>query len=67
VEALSAFDGHRFAALLHRYELSNWVLYARAYGDPTPDQRARAIDATLRSEKLPLEWLAAEWVAAALA
>ena len=66
VEALSAFDGHRFAALLHRYELSNWVLYARAYGDTTPDERARAVDARLRRETLPLEWLAAEWVAPAL-
>ena len=29
--ALSRFDGHRFASLLHHYELSNWVLFARAY------------------------------------
>jgi hypothetical protein len=66
VDALAAFDGHRFAALLHRYELSNWVLYARAYGDATRDERARAIDTRLRTETLPLEWLAAEWVAPAL-
>jgi hypothetical protein len=66
-EALARFDGHRFASLLHRYELSNWVLYARAYGDAKPDARARAIDAKLRAEKLPLDWLGAEWVAPALA
>ena len=65
VAALSAFDEHRFASLLHRYELSNWVLYARAYGDASGDERARAIDRRLRSEKMPLEWLAAEWVAPA--
>lgn len=64
--ALATFDGHRFASLLHRYELSNWVLYARAYGDVAGDERARTIDATLRSEKLPLEWLVREWVAPAL-
>ena len=67
VTALSSFDGHRFASLLHRYELSNWVLYARACGDASADERARSIDNQLRTEKLPLEWLAAEWVAPALA
>jgi hypothetical protein len=65
--ALARFDEHRFASLLHRYELSNWVLYARAYGSATPDARARDIDAKLRAEKLPLDWLTAEWVMPALA
>ena len=65
-EALSKHDDHRFAALLHRFELSNWVLYARAYGDSAPDARARELDDKLRREKLPVEWLAAEWVAPAL-
>ena len=65
-EALERFDGHRFAPLLHRYELSNWVLYGRAYGDAKPDERARAVDGKLRSEKVPLDWLTAEWVASAL-
>ena len=41
--ALALHDGHRFAPLLHRYELSNWVLYARAYGDARAG-RARARD-----------------------
>jgi hypothetical protein len=31
VATLARFDGHRFGSLLHHYELSNWVLYARAY------------------------------------
>ncbi len=64
--ALARFDAHRFASLLHRYELSNWVLYARAYGELTGDARALAVDASLRSEKLPLEWLVREWVTPAL-
>ena len=65
--ALALHDGHRFAPLLHRYELSNWVLYARAYGGAQRDERARALDATLRSETLSLDWLTREWVAPALA
>ena len=53
--ALSAFDGHRVAALLHRYELSNGVLYARAYGDAAPDERAHAVDSKLLGEPLPVQ------------
>jgi hypothetical protein len=64
--SLAAFDGHRFASLLHRYELSNWVLYARAYGDPHPDERARAVDAALRREAAPIDWLTTAWIAPAL-
>ena len=64
--ALAAFDGHRFASILHRYELSNWVLYARAYGDPAPDPRARGIDEHLRKQPIPLEWLTEAWVRPAL-
>ena len=64
--ALATHDAHRFAPLLHRFELSNWVLYARAYGSPTPDERTRAVDAKLRAETSPLEWLTREWVAPAL-
>jgi hypothetical protein len=64
--ALAAFDGHRFAALLHHYELSNWVLYARAYGDDRHSgAEARAIDRALRETEAPLDWLAARWVAPA--
>jgi hypothetical protein len=60
--ALGALDGRRFAPLLHRYELSNWVLYARAYGTKRGGARARAIDRALRKEKAPLDWLAARWI-----
>jgi hypothetical protein len=65
--ALRAFDGHRYGALLHRYELSNWVLYARAWGREGRDRRARAVDRALRNARAPLEWLGARWVAPALA
>ncbi|MCL2448237.1 MAG: hypothetical protein FWD17_04765 [Polyangiaceae bacterium] len=65
---LAAFDRHRFGRLLHRYELSNWVLYARAYARPgRGDRRPRDVDAALRAAKAPLDWLADRWVAPALA
>jgi len=62
--ALTGFDGHAFAALLHRHELSNWVLYARAYGVPgcDPDEAVRAVDGVLRNEDDALAWLAKEWI-----
>jgi hypothetical protein len=60
--ALRAFEGHRFEPLLHRYELSNWVLYARAYGRKGRDRRARAVDRALRRAAAPLDWLAANWI-----
>ena len=65
--ALRAFDRHRYAALLHRFELSNWVLYARAWGREGRDAHARAVDRALRRAKAPLGWLGARWVAPALA
>jgi hypothetical protein len=65
---LEGFAGHRFEPLLHHYQLSNWILYARAYapgaasaatGD-RDDQSARVarLDATLRQSADPLAWLA---------
>ena len=60
--ALAVFDTHRLSSLLHHYELSNWVLYARAYGDAAPDARVAAIDATLRTEPDALAWLATNWL-----
>jgi hypothetical protein len=66
--ALARFDGHAFAALLHRHELSNWVLYARAYGAPAcgPDETVRALDRVLRDQDDALGWLAKEWVEPAI-
>ena len=67
--ALGRFDGHVFGPLLHRYELSNWVLYARAYARTAacPDEHVHAIDRTLRAEEDALAWLTNSWVAPALA
>jgi hypothetical protein len=66
--ALLALDGHRFSSLLHRYELSNWVLYARAYAPSHgADAGVRAVDRALRKAKAPLEWLVAHWIGPALA
>lgn len=64
---LASFDAHRFGALLHRYELSNWLLYARAYGDPAPDAKTNAMEEALREAKDPLQWLADNLVTPALA
>jgi hypothetical protein len=72
--ALARFDGHRFAPLLHHYELSNWVLYARAHARAGRSAdgarqlaRVRAIDASLRARRGALAWLVAAWVDEALA
>ena len=63
-QALEGFAGHRFAALLHHYQLSNWVLYARAYAAPVADQelRVRELDAALRAAPVSLDWLVENWM-----
>lgn len=67
--ALEKLEGHRFAPLLHRYELSTWVLFARARaGSSTaPDPRVRELDRALREQKVALDWLTTTWVLPALA
>jgi hypothetical protein len=63
--ALDGFAGNRFAQLLHHYELSNWVLYARAYaGNPSgsTDAVVAGVDATLRRAPVSLDWLAEHWI-----
>ncbi len=65
MNALGMLDAHRFAPLLHHYELSNWVLYARAYGTSTPDARVAGIDRAMRDAKdAALDWLVARWLPA---
>jgi hypothetical protein len=65
---LVRFEGHRFAPLLHHFELSNWVLYARAFArvGGRPDRHVRAVERALRKDPMPLAWLASRWVAPAL-
>lgn len=64
LDVLSLFDTHRFASLIHHYEISNWVLYARAYaknGLPAAG-RAREIDRELQKAPVALEWLTKTWI-----
>jgi hypothetical protein len=63
-EAIARFDDHRFGALLHHYELSNWILYARAHaaGQLAPNPAVREVDAALRATPIALDWLARTWI-----
>src|SRR5262249_15015848 len=62
--ALAPLDRHRFGPLLHHYELSNWVLYGRAYAATklAPDPEVRAFDASLRAAPCALDRLEQEWL-----
>jgi len=62
---LERFQTHRFSGLLHRFELSNWVLYARAHGRPAPSSTpAHRLDDILRRQRKPLVWLTSNWKSA---
>ncbi len=65
---LARFDDHRFGALLHHYELSNWILYARAYASSAlePDPAVRALDRELREAPVAVDVLESRWVQPAL-
>ena len=62
--ALEELAGHRFAPLFHHYQLSNWILYARAYADRSsePDEIVRGLDRTLREAPVSLDWLDQNWL-----
>jgi hypothetical protein len=69
--ALEGFAGHRFAPLLHHFQLSNWILYARAYARDAADaadqadqadQAVLALDRALRESPDSLAWIVARWV-----
>ncbi len=61
---LSQLDARRFAPILHHYELSTWILYARAYAGSAlaPDPKVRALDAALRAAPAALDVLEREWL-----
>jgi len=65
--ALEGFADRRFAPLLHHYQLSNWILYARAYGAGSPgaDAVALEVDGALRQAPVSLEWLDRHFIDAA--
>lgn len=60
---LEGFASHRFAPLLHHYELSNWVLYTRAYGGGAKaDETVRALHTELAAAPDALAWLVDRWL-----
>jgi hypothetical protein len=63
--ALEGFAGRRFAPLLHHFQLSNWILFARAYprvGPPASDAAIAALDRELRACPDSLAWIEARWL-----
>jgi hypothetical protein len=68
LEVLVRHEANRFSPLLHHYELSNWVLFARAQARSgrRRDARARGISLALRASPMPLAWLTERWVTPAL-
>ncbi|MEA2698874.1 MAG: hypothetical protein QOI66_3145 [Myxococcales bacterium] len=61
---LQGFAGRRFEPLLHHFQLSNWILYARAYAasSPVSDGVVRQLDASLRQAPDALGWLVEHWL-----
>ncbi|MDB4982005.1 MAG: hypothetical protein JWM82_2757, partial [Myxococcales bacterium] len=62
---LEGFASARFAPLLHHFQLSNWILYSRAYARSSPagDEAVHALDRTLRGSGDGLAWIEANWLA----
>jgi len=65
-DVLESFEGYRFECLLHHYQLSAWVLYAKAYGVAAVEQQCavHALDSTLRAAPVALDWLIEHWLPA---
>ena len=63
-EIIEDHSGHRFAPLLHHYQISNWLLYARAYNQPAPalQLEVERVDACLREAPSSLQWLHDNWL-----
>jgi hypothetical protein len=68
LDALARRDGHRFAPLLHHFELASWVLAARATPDlpadgaKDPARDPVRVDAELRAATSSIDWLESTWV-----
>lgn len=67
MKALAPFDAHPYGPLLHHYEVSNWVLFARAYGKKGSAKKVLALDAKLRAAPVALDVLVEQWVLPRLA
>jgi hypothetical protein len=67
-EAARVLEGtadHRFAPILHHYELSNWVLRSKLYASPARADGgadARRVDAALRAAPDAVRWLEEQWI-----
>jgi len=63
---LDQYTHHRFGSLLHHYQLSNWILYARAYSAAAPEgtRVVKQFDEVLRGAKGSLAWLEENWLGA---
>lgn len=61
---LRSYEHHPLSCLLHHYELSTWVLFARCYGKGD-DASALAVDAALRASEDSMQWLETHWLNAA--
>ena len=59
---LEGLEDRRFIALLHHFELSNWVLFARASGLPAEDPAVGEADLALRAAVDPIAWLEERWL-----
>ena len=53
-DVLDAVREHRFACLLHHFEVSNWVLHMQARGRRQPDSATQALDEAMRASSSPL-------------
>lgn len=63
---LEGLAGRRFAPLLHHYQLSNWILYGRAYAQPlVADPVTLEVDSALRQAPVSLDWLERHFLDAA--
>ena len=61
---LDRYTQHRFGSLLHHYQLSSWILYARAYAATAPAATTvvKQFDEVLRRTKDSLVWLEKNWL-----
>jgi hypothetical protein len=62
--ALERVAGHRFGPLLHHFQLSNWILYSRAYAAASPahDAAVAELHAALQAAPVSLDWLQKHWL-----
>jgi hypothetical protein len=61
--ALEERAHHRFAPLLHHYQLSNWVLYARAYAASIGAAQPMKLHQRMKAAPDSLAWLEEHWLA----